>query len=257
LNIFDEYASYYDLIYQRKDFVAEVDFVHKLIQRRIPGAASILDLGCGTGVHAAIFAEMGYRVHGVDQSSRMLVEAARRRELLAPKLQDRVLFEQNDIRSLRLHKSFDAIVLLFNVINYQTRDMDLQAVFTSVASHLKPKGILVFDFWHGPAVIADPPAVRRMTVENKHIQVSRLATPSVFFDRHLVDVNYTITITEKLTARRRSFSELHRMRYLFKPELDLFLKEAGMVPNDFGEWLSNRPPGPNTWKVWMSAALSF
>jgi 2-polyprenyl-3-methyl-5-hydroxy-6-metoxy-1,4-benzoquinol methylase len=66
--VFEDYVAYYDLLYQDKDYAREAEFVHRLIQDEMPGAVSILDLGCGTGTHAAIFAEMGYSVHGIDHS---------------------------------------------------------------------------------------------------------------------------------------------------------------------------------------------
>ena len=44
-----------------------------LLLPRLPSArARIADLGCGTGSVAALFAEAGHEVHGVDQSPRML-----------------------------------------------------------------------------------------------------------------------------------------------------------------------------------------
>ena len=79
MKLFQEYAAYYDLLYQDKDYPREAEFVHHLIQREMPGAVSLLDLGCGTGAHASSFAEMGYSVHGVDQSAKMLAQANRRR----------------------------------------------------------------------------------------------------------------------------------------------------------------------------------
>ena len=60
MDAFGAYARYYDLLYRDKDYPAEARYLHELIQRHAPGAQSILDLGCGTGAHAAEFAELGY-----------------------------------------------------------------------------------------------------------------------------------------------------------------------------------------------------
>jgi SAM-dependent methyltransferase len=256
LNVFQEYAAYYDLLYQDKDFSREADFVHCLIQREVPGALSLLDLGCGTGAHAAIFAELGYYVRGVDQSSKMLSQANRRWQALPPELRARLFFEQKDLRTLRLNKTFDAIVLLFHVISYQTSNADLQAAFATVAAHLNPNGIVLFDFWYGPAVLAHPPVLQMKTCENENCQISRTANPLMHPNDNVVDVHYEIVATDKTTSRRQGFTEIHRMRYLFKPELDLFLEKTGLVSNGFGEWFTGRVPGLDTWNVWLSATLS-
>jgi SAM-dependent methyltransferase len=256
LNVFQEYAAYYDLLNQDKDFAREANFVHRLIQREMPEARSLLDLGCGTGAHAAILAQMGYSVHGVDQSSKMLALADRRRQALAPEVCDRLFFEQNDLRTLRLNKTFDVIVLLFHVISYQTSDADLQATFSTVAAHLNRNGIVLFDLWYGPAVLVDPPALRVKTFEDENFHVSRVANPLMRPSENLVDVHYQIAVTEKATGRYQEFTEIHRMRYLFKPELDNFLQEAGLVANGFGEWLTGKAPGCDTWNVLLSATRS-
>lgn len=253
MNVFEDYAAYYDLLYQDKDYAREAEFVHRLIQDEMRGAVSILDLGCGTGTHAAIFAEMGYSVHGIDQSAKMVTMAEQRRQTLPSELRDQLVFEQGDLRTLRLNKAFDAIVLLFHVMSYQTSNADLQAAFATVAAHLKPKGVVLFDFWYGPAVLAHPPKSRTKTFEDENWQVSRNAKPLMLPEVNVVDVHYDIAAIQKATLQRQHVTEIHRMRYLFKPELELLLRTAGLVSKGFGEWLTVRAPGRDSWNVWMSA----
>jgi methylase of polypeptide subunit release factors len=66
MSVFGAYARYYDLLYRDKDYAAEAQYVHRLIQSHALGARSILELGCGTGAHAVLLAGEGYRIHGVD-----------------------------------------------------------------------------------------------------------------------------------------------------------------------------------------------
>jgi hypothetical protein len=39
------------------------------------------------------------------------------------------------------------------------------------------------------------------------------------------------------------------MRYLFKPEIDIFFSQAGFQIIDFFEWMTGRKPGFDTWSV--------
>ena len=58
---------------------------------------------------------------------------------------------------LRLAGTFDAVIALFHVVSYQTTEHDLRATFATAARHLNPGGVLLFDVWHGPAVLAQQP----------------------------------------------------------------------------------------------------
>jgi len=59
MKVFENYARYYDLLYHDKDYNAEAKFVHQLLQIHAPETRSILELGCGTGSHAVLLAELG------------------------------------------------------------------------------------------------------------------------------------------------------------------------------------------------------
>ena len=72
MSVFGAYSNYYDLLYEDKNYSKEVEFVSSVIRRHAPGAATVLDLGCGTGIHACAFAREGYQVTGLDRSADML-----------------------------------------------------------------------------------------------------------------------------------------------------------------------------------------
>ena len=63
-----------------------------------------------------------------------------------------------DIRSVRLGRRFDAVISLFHVMSYQILDSEVAAVLDTAACHLAPGGLLLFDVWHGPAVLFQGPA---------------------------------------------------------------------------------------------------
>ncbi|HXV17836.1 MAG TPA: methyltransferase domain-containing protein, partial [Gemmatimonadaceae bacterium] len=79
MTVFAGYSRYYDLLYRDKDYGAEALYVSQLIKTHSPDAVSIMEIGCGTGAHAAELAELGYNVTGVDMSEGMLEAADARR----------------------------------------------------------------------------------------------------------------------------------------------------------------------------------
>ena len=249
MSVFNSYARYYDLLYKDKDYEAEGTYVHKLIQHYAPGANLILDLGCGTGAHAKVLAEKGYTLHGVDSSSEMLESATRRLSDLNRDLATKLSFSQGDIRTVRIDTKYDVVLALFHVMSYQTTNDDLMASFSTVRHHLRRGGIFIFDCWYGPAVLSEKPAVRVKQLEDERIFVHRIAEPVMHPGKNTVDVNYQVIIKDKLNMHVEELREVHRMRYLFNPEIELFSSMHELKLLDNFEWMSGKEPGFDTWGV--------
>lgn len=248
MKTFDRYSRYYNLLYGDKDYTREADYVDDLIKRNLSGAKSILDLGCGTGLHDFLLAEKGYSVTGVDISGTMLGIAASRlrsQETLSKSLS----FIQGDIRTIKLTNTFDVVLSLFHVMSYQVSNDDIVSTLTTVRDHLKPGGLFIFDCWYGPAVLTERPTTRLKRLEDDEINLVRIAEPIMHPNDNTVDVNYHVLIKDK---RNNSFEELkekHVMRYLFKPEMELFIENSGLQLLTISEWMTGNDPGFDTWSV--------
>lgn len=224
MNVFEEYAELYDLLYEGKDYAAEASAFHSLIERHRGGARTLLDLGCGTGRYEEHFADLGYSVTGMDMSEGML-ESARRSAAARKGVQ----FLQGDMRSMDLGRRFDVVQALFHVVSYLSGDDDVASAFDAVRRHLSPGGIFVFDCWHGPGVLSDPPTVRVLERRSGDLKVWRVARPRLHPASNLVDVDYTILSSRGDDAPLREIRESHRMRYFFLPELRRFLSQSGLL----------------------------
>ena len=109
---FGSYAAYYDLLYRDKDYTAEAKFVDGELQRVRPGARTILEFGCSTGVHAEQLIRLGYSVEGVDSSAGMLAAARVRRDAMPRALAARMGLTEARIRDAKLGRQFDAVISL-------------------------------------------------------------------------------------------------------------------------------------------------
>ena len=239
------YSQYYDLLYRDKNYIAEVNYIIKLIKENMNQSKTLLDMGCGTGKHAELLSDNGYIVHGIDISEDMLKIAKNR----SKNKEDKLLFSNSNIQDLNLNKKFDVVVSLFHVMNYQNSDNELIKAFKVAKEHLKNDGIFIFDFWYGPAVLADLPVKRINRFENEKIKVTRIAEPVIYTDKNLVDVNYDIFIKELGSKKIVEKEELHKIRYFFDSELDIICKKVGFVIKKKFEWMSDKNPDLNSWNV--------
>jgi SAM-dependent methyltransferase len=142
--VYGRVARIYDLLYTGtgiKDYQAESEALHAIIQEASPGARTLLDVACGTGAHLEIL-RIWYQVEGVDLSPEML-EVARTR------LGD-VPLQVADMRTLDLGRRFDAVTCLFSAIGYVTDPGEMRSTIQRLADHVAPGGVLIVDGWVRP-----------------------------------------------------------------------------------------------------------
>lgn len=222
MDVFKEYANFYDRLYSDKDYEKECRFIKQIFETyATEEIRTILDLGCGTGAHAFIFTDMGYDVIGVDQSETML-DVAR---IKAIEKNKNIEFWRQDIRNLDLSQQFDAAVAMFAVMGYQTSNKDFENTLISIHNHLTTGGLLIFDVWFGPAVLVEKPQDRMKIIELPGRRIIRYAHPVLDVTHHTVEVNYTVLeITEQKVTE---VFEHHLMRYFFYQEIAYFLEKNG------------------------------
>lgn len=246
---FGGYAHYYDLLYRDKDYRGEATFVREILSAYCHSLTTVIELGCGTGLHAKFMAEDGLEIHGVDLSNEMLDTARERLIGLPSDVKNRLHFTQGDIRNVRLNERADAVVSLFHVVSYQTTNKDLLAAFVTAKEHLIKGGVFLFDVWYGPAVLRNFPETRVKRLEDENVVVTRLAEPLVNPNDNIVDVHYQVFIKRKADGVFEEIREVHPVRYLFRPELEEIACQAGLEIIDAFEWLTKKPPGFDTWGV--------
>lgn len=106
----------------------------------LPEKGAILDLGCGPGLYAERFAQLGHKVTGLDFSRRSIEYAIGSRD---EKGLDIEYIYQNYL-TMEYCGQFDLVLLVycdFGALTDCERDILLNKIYTA----LKPGGILVFD----------------------------------------------------------------------------------------------------------------
>ncbi|HEX6373563.1 MAG TPA: class I SAM-dependent methyltransferase [Longimicrobium sp.] len=158
-------AEFYDVIHAGKPYADEAATVHAHIQAHLrSGGSALLDVGCGTGSHAAHLREH-YRVTGLDLDERLLRVARERNPDAA--------FHQGDMTQFDLGRRFDALVCLFSAIGYVRTEDALRRTIAGFARHLEPGGVAVVEPWLSPEAFR--PGMPRLDVaESSELKVARM-----------------------------------------------------------------------------------
>ena len=133
---YGQMAKYYDLFYKDKNYTKEIYFIKNLIGNR----KTILDVGCGTGIHMHLLESIGYEVDGIDLSKDML-------EIAVSRVNGKVY--QGNLLDYKINKKYDVIISMFAVFNHLKSYEELEQGIINSYSHLKNNGILIIDLHNG------------------------------------------------------------------------------------------------------------
>jgi len=141
-------ATLYDSMNMDQFAVNMVNYTFRILQKLKHRPKSVLELCCGTGTAATMFAEHSLEVVGVDGSPFMIKEA--RKKAKTKKLN--IKFTNQVLPDLavkekggRKIKKFDLVTSYFDSLNYLLTEDDLKKCFRRVNEHLVPGGLFIFD----------------------------------------------------------------------------------------------------------------
>jgi len=250
MNFTQSYAEAYDLLNEGKPYEDEVAFMLKIwsdVSGGLQNPNSVLDLGCGSGLHLSHFDNDVLKV-GVDLSKPML-ETAGKRSI------PHARFVNSSIGDARLSEQFDLVYSLFHVLSYQTTEDELLAMFETISLHLAEEGVCVIDFWHRAAWDLDPPVTRITKRRNHETKVIRISSPSCDRLTGIVDIEMDVFVesTNSSANHFEHFTESHRMRAYTLSELSLAAKQSNLIVADSGAWMSREGQvQSSSWYGWLA-----
>ena len=134
MRLYGDLAGWYRLVDPPGDHEEEADVHAQLLERAAPGARTLLELGSGAG-HNALYLKRRFACTLTDLSPEMLA--------LNRALNPGCEFALGDMRTLRLGRTFDA-VLVHDAVMYMRSREDLAAAAATAFAHLRPGGAALF-----------------------------------------------------------------------------------------------------------------
>jgi SAM-dependent methyltransferase len=132
--LYQDLAEWWPLISPPAEYAAEAAYLAAVLQAAPRPVGELLDLGSGGG-NVAVHLKRYARLTLVDISESMLAVSRR----LNPECEHR----QGDMRTVRLGRDFDA-VLVHDAVDYMTSEDDLRQVIETAFVHCRPGGMALF-----------------------------------------------------------------------------------------------------------------
>ena len=134
-------AVVYDYLMRHVNYKQWAAYVHNLLKNSGEDVHTLLDASCGTGNLIFELSKKDYQIRGFDYSQDMVSLAqkkARAREFDIP-------LWSGDIRDFALHQEQDAILCLYDSINYLLDIEDCKRFFSACHQNLRVDGLFIFD----------------------------------------------------------------------------------------------------------------
>ena len=206
---------YFDLYEEEDTQLAEQQVQQVLALLHPSDGARILDLCCGYGRHSIKLAQRGFKVTGIDISTRQIQHA---REV-AEKVHALLDFQVADARQLNFQEAFDVVLNMFTSFGFFKNDHENRQVLQGVFRALKPGGKLLIDFWN-----------REKAIRNFQPSVCEKIREIIIlkewqFDALAGRLNWTNTVIFP-DGKRESWD--HSVRAYTVAELKTLLEDAGL-----------------------------
>lgn len=219
--MFEKSAAYYDALYSWKDYPGEVAKLRELIQRHRPGAATLLDVACGTGKHLELLREH-YDVEGVDVDANLLEIAQERVPGVTLYAADMIEFD--------LGRTYDVVVCLFSSIGYVQTKANLERAIRSMARHVAPGGLLIIEPWLSPEVFEEG-HIGLLVVDEPQLKITRMNSSRRSRDLSILDFDYLVGTP----AGIEHFTETHRLGLFGESDHLDAMRRAGLEPQEGGD----------------------
>lgn len=243
---YGRFAYIYDELMQDAPYDMWEKFVIQRLNHYGCKGTSLLDLGCGTGELSIRFAQKGFDVTGVDLSADMLAVARAKAEEQSLSIP----FYEQDMAKLEGLGLFDVIGIFCDSLNYLQSEEMVIHTFAKAFQHLEEGGILFFDV-HSIFKLNEVFIGRTFTYNDDDLVYIWDSFPGEV--PNSVEHELSFFVLDKPSGKYDRFDELHEQRTFPIEQYTIWLKEAGFEIVEITADFTERPPGPQSERIFFMA----
>ena len=213
MEIYENYAVYYDSIYPGKNYLSEARLIlQELSSFEIPAPSNVLDVGSGTGRHLVEFSLLGLSGFGIEPS-RWMVARARERGVVS---------HHGRVEEFTPVAVFDLAVSLFAVVNHVS-PRDLNGFIKAVRNCVKPEGTFGLEMWAPSA--EDPGNTVKSFQHEGQTYIRKVSASPIGKKAWRLDIiiqearSNSVVVEESHEIYRHSFLDIERCAF-----------EVGLIP---------------------------
>ncbi len=182
----------------------------------------LIDVGCGTGVHAQLLSRRFKKVYGIDISKDMIRYAKINHSAVNLHF---FCFDITRQKNCEVNNG-DLVISLSHVIGYQLDNISVKNYLLGINRVLKNGGIFLFNFYYQPALYLNSLKPRLVRIDGEEEVITRISNASLNSDENCLDLDYYYIIENKLSVLY-SYEVHEKMRFFSLLEMEYFLYENG------------------------------
>lgn len=141
MSVYGPLADWYDSLTEDVDYEGLYDYLTAILRQNGVKPKVVLDMACGTGSLALMFAEKGCKTYAVDLSEEMLTRAADK----ASSHKKKPTFICANMADFSLPEQVDAAFCMLDSFNYLADPKDGEKALRCFYDAVRPGGIFIFD----------------------------------------------------------------------------------------------------------------
>lgn len=209
----------------------DIKFLDSLFKTN--GVKSVLDVACGSGRLTFPLHELGYAIQGSDLSSQFIRLNLQKSKSLGHNLK----FFNEDMRRLKSHGKFDAVICMWGSFTYLESIDDMLSALKGMNKNLKKGGILIIDVapgWHDLVISKR----YKLKMHDRPVKNGRICLTDCKLDpadQFALQHDRYIVYKDGKAIRTEDFD---RKRYFFTPTMfDLLLRNSGFGAMElYADW---------------------
>ncbi len=229
-------AQIYDYMMRHVNYSGWANYVRSILRINDLESGDIIDISCGTGSLLKELKKLGYNLYGSDQSRDMLVQAKLKCN------NPGIKFQVMDMRNLCLKKRFDAVVSLFDSLNYLTIEDDILKCLNSVEAILSNNGLFIFD------ICTEANSLNNFINYIEKGEYNRIyyQRKSYYINKERIQIN-NFKIINKKTGK--NYRETHRQRIYYPEEITAIIDNSSLKLISMYDDLTLNPPTSKTERI--------
>jgi SAM-dependent methyltransferase len=204
------------------DYGKECDILERIFAEFSSNTVKdLLDVACGTGTHALIFADRGYTIVGIDASKGMIDQAKMKinSEKMAVEL-----FVQ-DMRKIELNRKFDCAICMFGGFGYVLTFDDLNSLLLGLNQHIKDTGLFIFEFWNIGGLKSSPYRSWKK-IRGKNLTIYFMSESNFDPQTNILSIDMHFIVIQA-GKHVETFDETHKIRCYSLADMRQYLENCG------------------------------